>query len=260
MRIVLILILFFIGNIEARAEIFFDDFSGASVNTSVWTVATWAEHGGQTSADRCYVSDGNLVMEFVNDDGTYLSSAIQTKAQFLYGKWEARVKTPATAGVLTSFFTIDWDNEDVDPATNDGTYQEIDIEILSKYPTKMHRAVHETGETSFQTNPDDDLGVDLSADFHTIGYIISSTAITWQLDGETVGTYTYGVDGNIYIDATYMLKLNMWSAVTWIEGPPTSGVTCTYLIDWIRFTPEGEETTGAKSTAKYVNGGMAVGY
>ncbi|MBN2440632.1 MAG: hypothetical protein JXJ04_04785, partial [Spirochaetales bacterium] len=51
----------------------------------------------------------------------------------------------------------------------------------------------------------------------------------------------FSYSGNpIAITAPYQLKLNVWSSVNRILGPPEEDVACMYLIDWIEFTPYGE--------------------
>ena len=43
----------------------------------------------------------------------------------------------------------------------------------------------------------------------------------------------------ITIDAPNQLMLNVWTSEHWVNGPPEQDVPCTYLIDWIRFIPQG---------------------
>ncbi|MDP2874714.1 MAG: glycoside hydrolase family 16 protein [Holophaga sp.] len=228
--------------ITPSANVFREDFNGTTLDSSVWQVAGWAEHGGQTSPERCYAKDGFLTMEFKNDSAyyaahqLYLSSALQTRATFLYGRWEARLKPSSVSGVLNSFYTIDWGN-------GNGTKQEIDIEFLTKSfgsgAGEVHYAVHAEGKTSFNTNPDVPLPFDPSADFHIYGIEITPTEIKWTVDGTLMKTYTYSPSG-VTITAPYQLKLNAWSQTNWIGGPPVANTVCTYLIDWIQFTPRAQ--------------------
>ncbi len=219
-------------------ESFRDDFNGTAVDSSVWQVATWSEHNGQTSAERCYVKDGYLTLLFINNDGVYLSSAIQTRKEFLYGKWEARLKVSNVPGLLNSMYTIDWDDTSNSSSASDGTKQEIDIEFLtntfSGSTGEVHAAVHAAGKSS--SSGDYNLSFNPSSGFHTWGLEITPDYIQWSVDGTVLVTYTYSQYG-IYITAPYQLKFNVWTQADWIGGPPESGVTCTYLIDWIQFTP-----------------------
>ena len=226
--------------LEAQKEqTFLEDFNKSSIDETVWTIADWSEHGGQCGRERCFVKDGYLNMLLVNDNGTILSSAIETKQTFLYGRWEARLKASPVPGVLNSFYTIDWDNKTT-PEPRDGTKQEIDIEFLTfafeENKGKVHFAVHGNGLESFNTNPDVDIDFNPSADFHIWGFEITPEQIEWFVDGKTLLVYKYKKNG-IKINSPYVLKLNHWTQKDWILGPPEPGVVCTYLIDWIKFTP-----------------------
>lgn len=236
---------------------FSDDFEGQSVDNDVWQVATWSEHGGQTGRERCFVDSGYLHMVFINSstDG-YLSAAIQTRDEFWYGTWEARIKPTHVPGVLNSFYTIDWNNTADASSSDNGTKEEIDIEFLtnsfSGTAGEVHYALHKSGETSFQTNPDVSLDFDPSADFHVFGFRVTPERVEWTVDDSVMQSYTYA--GNpITVTSPYQLKLNVWSAEHWIGGPPAPDVECTYLIDWIRFTPypdnEANPSRRSRSTA-----------
>jgi beta-glucanase (GH16 family) len=225
------------GTISPTAS-FEEDFNSA-INESIWQIATWVEHGGQTGRARCYADSGFLNMIFINDlINGYLSAAIQTRQTFLYGRWEARLKPSSVPGVLNSMYTIDWG------ATGDGTKQEIDIEFLTYTfqgsTGKVHFAVHAEGLTSFNTNPDIDLDFNPSDDFHVWGFEITPERIRWFVDDSTLLTYNYS-EHPVKINSPYQLKYNVWSAVNWINGPPTPDTPCIYLIDWIRFYPYIEE-------------------
>lgn len=223
---------------NAGTVVFREDFNSSNIDENVWQIGTWSEHGGQLSKDRCFVKDGYLHLLFMNDNGNFKSSAIQSKDEFLYGKWEVRLKPTSVAGMLNSFYTIDWDDRQVN-GDGDGTKQEIDIEFLTHTFTpdngKVHFAVHASNLTSFETKPDIELGFNPSDDFHVWAINITSEFIEWSVDGKVLHIYQYDKQ-DIKINQPYMLKLNHWSAVDWIQGPPESGVTCEYLIDWIQFT------------------------
>lgn len=218
--------------------VFREDFNQPNIDENVWRIGTWSEHGGQLSRDRCFVKDGYLNLLFINDKDKFKSSAIQSKDEFLYGKWEVRLKPASVPGVLNSFYTIDWDDRQVN-GDADGSKQEIDIEFLTRSFTpdngKVHFAVHASGLTSFETKPDIELGFNPSDDFHVWAINITSEFIEWSVDGRVLQTYKYN-EHDIQIDKPYSLKLNHWSAVNWVQGPPESGVKCEYLIDWIQFT------------------------
>ena len=216
---------------------FNEDFN-TEIDESVWQIARWVEHDGQTGRERCYADNGKLKLMFVyspNDPGgyDYLSSAIQTREQFLYGRWEARIKPTSEPGVLNSLYTIDWDE-------GTGTRQEIDIEFLTYYFDssygRVHFAVHAMGYNSFDTRPDIELDFNPSDDFHVWGVEITPKKINWFVDDVILEQYEYDKN-SIAINSTYQLKLNSWSKKDWIKGPPEPYTECIYEIDWIKFYP-----------------------
>jgi beta-glucanase (GH16 family) len=206
-----------------------------SLDTNVWDVGGWKEHGGQTSPKRCFVTNGmlNMVLRFDSATQSILSSAMQTKKTFLYGRWEARLKPSPVTGELNSFYTIDWGG-------GKGTKQEIDIEFLTfefgKHTGKVHFAVHAAGLKSTETNPDIDLDFNPSDDFHVWGFEITPERIEWFVDGKILSTYKYN-ENAIKIDSPYQLKLNVRGEQKWIKGPPQADTDCIYQIDWIKFFP-----------------------
>jgi beta-glucanase (GH16 family) len=219
---------------------FYEDFGGP-LDNQIWQVLGGNEHGGDLSSERCYVENGLLNMIFINDPAKgYLSSAIQTRNEFLYGRWEASLKPTDVPGVLNSFYTIDWNNTADETSESNGTKQEIDIEFLSKSfkdkTGEVHLAVHESGKKSFDTNPDIKLDFNPSANFHVWGFEVTPEYIEWFVEGKVLHRYNYA-ENDITINAPYMLKLNFWSSEKWIGGPPEENVVCVYQIDWIKFTP-----------------------
>ena len=219
---------------------FFEDFNG-EIDPGIWQILSGGEHGAQGSKDLSYTKDGFLHLEFLNDpDRGLFGSAIQTRDEFLYGKWEARIKASNAPGVLNSVYTIDWNNTADPSSNNNGTRQEIDIELLNKSFTEakgeVHFAVHATGKKSYNSNPDFKLDFNPSAGFHVFGFEITPEYIEWFVDGKSMDQYIYS-ENDIKIDAPYMLKMNNRTGIGWVGGPPSIGTKAIYLIDWIRFTP-----------------------
>jgi beta-glucanase (GH16 family) len=226
---------------EYEKKLFEESFDSSTVDSDIWQVAAWVEHGGKTGPERCYSANGNLNMIFINNSVLgYLSSAIQTRKEYRYGRWEARLKPSSVPGICNAMYTIDWNDTSQAGSDSDGTKQEIDIEFLTytfgRGKGSVHFAVHEQGKTSFDTNPDVPLDFDPSDDFHVWGFEISPTRIRWFVDESILLTYYY--EGNpIAITAPYQLKFSSWSSETWVNGPPASGVECSFLIDWVKFIP-----------------------
>ena len=219
-----------------KTPVFEENFDKDKLDETVWKLGTWKEHKGQLSPDRLVLKDGmlNMVLRYDGASKTVLSSALQTKQEFLYGRWEFRAKIASEKGVLNSFYTIDWGAE------GKGTKQEIDIEFLTIAKNKVHLAVHMAGKKSTSTSPDIDLGFNASADFHVYGFEITPEKIEWLADGKVI--YTYNYSGNdIKINSPYLLKLNTRGDSGWVKGPPKADTDCIYQIDWIKFYPMKEK-------------------
>ncbi len=220
---------------------FYDDFNDDELDASKWQIATWREHGGQTGTERCYVSDGYMNLVFINDsESGFLSSAVQTQDEFLFGKWEAKLKPSNVSGILNSMYTIDWNDTNDETSGSNGTKEEIDIEFLTysfgNSSGEVHFAVHAENRTSFNTNPDVELDFNPSDDFHIWSINITPTFIEWSVDDIVLLKYIYN-ENDVSITSPYQMKFNSWSDSGWVNGPPVSNVECIYQIDWIRFTP-----------------------
>lgn len=235
-----------IGFVEPEPEYeFIDTFNASTIDSDLWHVGTWTEHGGQLSSERTYIEDDMLVLAFEYDTdyyeetGLFKSSAIQTQRDdFGFGRWEARLKPTDEDGVLPTMYTIDW---------RDGgsqTRQEIDIEFvtvnISDDYSEVHFALHGAEFESWGT--DVELPFNPANDFHIWGFDITEDRVQWFVDDIVLYEYWYDEQAGV-IDAPYSLKLNFWSASLedggtgyWIQGPPVADTELYYYVDWVRFT------------------------
>ncbi len=226
---------------KAEQYDFYEDWTDG-IDPERWEVGTWREHGGQLSRERAYVQDEKLVLAFEYDTdyyeetGLFKGSAIQTRRDdFLYGRWEARLKIPDEDGVLPTMYTIDW---------RDGggmTRQEIDIEFVTVNigddHSEVHLAVHGADYASWADQVE--LPFNPADDFHVWGFDIDEERIQWFVDDIVLYEYHYDEKPG-RIDAPYTLKFNFWSAKdggagNWIQGPPEPDTELHYYIDWVRF-------------------------
>jgi len=115
----------------------------------------------------------------------YSSGALTTCSRFLFGRFEAVLKPPKVAGLVTGIFLH-----------RDSPRQEIDIEFLGNNPTKILVNVY--------YNPGDegarfdygyrgtpvliDLGFDSTTDFHTYTIEWGANEIRWFVDNKLIHT------------------------------------------------------------------------
>lgn len=115
----------------------------------------------------------------------YSSGALTTYSKFLFGRFEAVLKPPKVAGLVTGVFLH-----------RDSPRQEIDIEFLGNSPTKMLVNVfYNPGDEGARfdygyrgTPVLVDLGFDSTTDFHTYAIEWEPNEIRWFVDDQLVHT------------------------------------------------------------------------
>ncbi len=203
---------------------------------TAWRRASWSQNGTQMSPERCVTNDDGLLEQTVLAGNPPQGGSMQSTAEYLYGRWVARLKPSSVPGVLNSMFTMDWDDLTDDTTDSDGTHQEIDIEFLTYTfgddTGQVHLAVHRPDHTN-HVSEDIELDFNPSDDFHEWGFDILPDRIDWHVDGEVFFTFEY--DDTITIDGPYELFFNSWTRESWINGPPAEDAVV--QIDWVRFYP-----------------------
>lgn len=161
-----------------------DEFDGTSLDLAKWNIETgghgWGNQEKQNYTNRSEnlrLEDGNLIIEArkeVYQNNNYTSARIHTrgKADFKYGKIEARISLPAGKGTWPAFWmmgsnitTVRW------PLCG-----EIDImEHVGSKPTMISHAVHTTDKNGSKGNNwhNQKTVADVEGNFHTY-------AIEWE--------------------------------------------------------------------------------
>jgi len=113
----------------------------------------------------------------------YSSGALTTHARFLFGRFEAVLKPPRVAGLVTGVFLH-----------RDSPRQEIDIEFLGKYPGKVLVNVYYNPggdgarfDYGYRGTPAlIDLWFDATEDFHTYTIEWGQAEISWFVDDRLI--------------------------------------------------------------------------
>lgn len=200
-----------------------------------WQIATWVQNGTQMSPERCRVNaDGHLV-QTVKAGMPYRGGSLQTKREFGFGRWLARVRPSDVAGALHSVFTKDWDNLST-PAPNDGRKAEVDFEFLTytfgKNKGQIHLAIHLLNKKPLW-HADVDLDFNPADDFNVWGFDILPDRVVWHVNGKVIHTWMYTSED--YVEEGYEMYFNSWTRDVWIMGPPSEDAR--YHIDWVKFYP-----------------------
>lgn len=119
-----------------------------------------------------------LTLEKAPDGHTkpMVSAEVRTLPFYRYGYFEARVKVPKGAGVVTGIFT--YAHLDGDVRSN-----EIDIEILGKDTRTLEATIHQNGKSSLKRVR---LPFDSADGFHSLGFDWQPDAVRWYADGQLI--------------------------------------------------------------------------
>ncbi len=221
----------------AEKPSFVDEFDvGWPNKAKYWQVATWKQNKTQMGKDRCKVNAEGFLVQTVKPGLPGKGGSMQSKQEFGWGRWVARVKTTPVPGVLNSIFTKDWDDLKTETPNNDGNKGEIDIELLSHTygPNKgeVHLAIHLKKHAPLW-HLDIPLDFNPSAEFHEWGFDVLPDRVVWHVDGKFLHEWKYTEEHKI--DPAYEFFFNSWTMKKWIKGPPEKDAH--YYIDWVKFYP-----------------------
>jgi glycosyl hydrolase family 16 len=224
----------------ATTYIWRDEFDGSSLDTSKWRASNYGVTGGGRKccgtnhanyADEVSVSGGYLRLGATKVGSLWHTGTVdtETKRQFGYGIWEARIRTPKGLGFWPAFWGYD----------NSG--EEIDVLEMCSGPvgsrggndvTLAHQGIHRVNGDA-RVIRDTDLGVDTSTSFHTYGVEWRSGYIRFFIDGVKRGS-----DISPSLSQSMPLILNFGVGGTWCGEPDSSTPTsAVMLIDWVRVRP-----------------------
>ncbi|MEH3142153.1 MAG: family 16 glycosylhydrolase [Mycobacterium kyogaense] len=243
------------------------NFSSREEALKYWSSQTgrWGQSAGEnqyyTDGNNFTVdADGNLVIQVRRErtpDGlgapyNYTSARVVTYGKQSIGvgtRVEARIQVPPDSGLLPAFWTVglepghefDWPRQG-----------EIDIMEIPGFGTPASRRIW-TGNIHGPSkgnknvdvkmdNIDADLGLDLSAGFHTYGMDWYADRIIWRVDGVEVGQVTkadYEARGGDWTPFSgeweHYLILNVAVGNPWTGDPSASvPMNAEMKVDWVR--------------------------
>lgn len=237
----------------AQTLIWSDEFDGTALNLNNWEYmiggSGWGNNEWQYYTDReenCYVADGFLhivAREEQWGSNDYTSARIRTinKADFLYGRLEARLSLPSTTGIWPAFWMMPTDSVYGGWAASG----EIDIMESINVAERTYGTIHFGGNwpdnaSAGGVNPA--TGADLTQ-FHTYGIEWEPDEIRWYFDGQHFHTetsaswYTDAAQGNprAPFDQYFHFLLNVAVGGNWPGYPDqTSVFPQEMVVDWVR--------------------------
>lgn len=203
-----------------------------------WATAT---HSFETNAatfrpENVVIGGGRLRLLLSPSDDPekpYWGGELRTQADFVYGKFETRVKFARAPGVIASFFTFHdrpgWQRK----------WQEIDIEYVG-HPDKaksvqLNLITHDdpTVEERKTAEVDAELDFRPADDFHVYAFEWEPGVVRFYIDGQLVLTNTE--DAKILRDPQ-KLMMNLWvsEAPEWAGAMDGSTAPSESVYDWVK--------------------------
>jgi beta-glucanase (GH16 family) len=168
-----------------------------------------------------------LLISYTGYTKQYKGAEIRTNESYLYGRFEVKMKSTQTSGMLISFFTF-FDSPDFVHNWN-----EIDIEILGRYSNEVQynaivgsHKMHEKRQL-LDYNP--------HKDFHIYSFDWTPDYIAWSVDGKEL--YRQTGEHVAAMNKPQKIMMNIWSSSFWEwTGPwdnPELPIFATY--DYVKY-------------------------
>lgn len=247
------------GLTRADTLVWSDEFDGSSVNPANWDfmigdgsqygIPAWGNNELQYYTSRpenATVANGvlSIIARRENFGGKqYTSARLRTlnKADFLYGKMEARIKVPSTTGIWPAFWMLPTNSPYGDWAASG----EIDIMESVNIATTIYGSIHFGGVWPNNTHLTCTLsnGTDYSQGFHVYTVEWTPTYLRWYVDGVAFCTrgsnqwYSDAAPGddNAPFDQPFHFLLNVAVGGNFPGNPDGSSQFPQVMqVDWVR--------------------------
>ena len=201
--------------------------------------------GESSSSFQTIDENGKLIALDPTKTYTFFGSELTGKEQFLYGRFEARMKMASIPGTVSSMF-LNYDNS---YKKGDEPWNEIDIEVLGKSQTQWQSNIitrEADPSISGTTNSESvhDFGFDATQDFHLYTIIWTPEYVVWEIDSVEVRRDTLGMAHGTHADADQVkfltkpqsLRFNLWASKTpaWTGTFTGIGLPIEQQIDYVR--------------------------
>jgi hypothetical protein len=157
----------------------------------------------------------------------YKGAEYRTKDSFLYGRFEASIKSTNREGVLASLFTY-YDGPDVPQSWN-----EIDIEILGRYNNDVQYNTITPGQVNHVKHQF--AGFNPHLDFHTYAFEWTPSYVAWFIDGTEV--YRQTGDHIKTLNKAQKLMMNIWNPgyPEWVGEWTSQALPAFAYYDWAAY-------------------------
>jgi hypothetical protein len=175
----------------------------------------------------------------------FYGAELTGREKFKYGRFEARMKMAATSGSVSSMFL----NYDLSWKKGEEPWNEIDIEVLGKDPTKwqsnlLTREADPSISDLTASETMHDFGYDATTSFHLYAIIWTPEYIAWEIDSVEVRRDTLGISRGQHADGDQVkfmteeqtLRFNLWASKTasWTGKWAPENLPIEQHIDYVR--------------------------
>jgi beta-glucanase (GH16 family) len=231
------------------ALVWSDEFEGASLDTSKWTISTKLRDDAQQTADAVAVSDGNLHISYYTVDGIHYTAFLKTVGKFetTYGFFEARIRFRDSPGTHSSFWlqstsigtplgdpgVAGTEIDIIEHRAMGMTMQDVTAGIISNLHWDGYDAGVEQSRSSGLQQPP---GPSPQGNFHDYGVLWTPSGYTFYYDGAPQWQSSDAVsDHPEFILLTGEVQDHSWAGVVPPTGygPPSSSTTG-IDVSWVR--------------------------
>lgn len=148
-----------------------------------------------------------IILQVISTARDFKGAEYRTKESFLYGRFEAKIKSPGKEGILCSLFTY------YDGTGGISAWNEIDIEIMGRYNNQVQFNTITPNQINHVRHQCVDF--DPSVDYHFYGFEWTPNYVAWFIDGVEVARQT---GAHIQtLNRAQKLMMNLWNPTysTW---------------------------------------------
>lgn len=194
---------------------------------------------------------GNVADSVLTDPNvtySYYGAELSGKEEFLYGRFEARMKMVSIPGSVSSMFLYAEGSE----KKGEVPWNEIDIEVLGKGGTMWQsNIITREGDPSIKSNttseskPLHDFGFDATEEFHLFTMVWTPEYVSWEIDSVEIRRDELGLSRGSHADADQVafltqkqsLRFNLWSSksAAWVGKFTGNELADGPQIQWIDY-------------------------
>lgn len=254
----------------AAEEVFFDDFSGNSLDRDKWLIAqkAWGGQNAGVIPENVSVADGRLILEGHGDlytgtqkgvtrDGTYINQttrvggAIATREYYGSGSYEVRAKVAPELGACSAIWTFEYEEyyKGEEGYKGTGSYyavnHEIDIEMPGR-PASSH--VNQSFNYALCNTWEGEKGGEYTTNYTDIGYPqndgqFHTYRFDWHTgDADQTKRVEFYFDGNLVYTSYKNIPTNegrlwigLWFPNGWAGSPAFD--TTQFEVDYVKIVP-----------------------